>query len=192
MMVLKKNKYIVSGLERSGTSMMMQILEKGGVPVAFDRKRKPNVHNPKGYYELAGGKIINQLMQGIFPFENYIGVFIKITAYGLKFLPQSPHIPYKVIYMVRNLDEIMASMEKMSGAVNWEDERQAFENLNIFVFGILKSRKDIDYLIIDYYDVIQNPKKEIARIDRFIGGGLDQKAAMQTVDPALYRNIKKR
>ena len=191
-MNLKKNKYIVSGLERSGTSMMMQILEKGGVPVAFDQKREPNVHNPKGYYELAGGKIINQLMQGVFPFENYIGVFIKITAYGLKFLPQSPHIKYKIIYMVRNLDEIMDSMEKMSGAVNRENESQAFDNLNTFALDILKSRKDIDYLIINYYDVIQNPEREIVHIDRFIGGGLDQKAAVQAVDPALYRNIKKR
>ena len=85
--------YIVSGLERSGTSMMMQILDKGGVPVAFDYMRKPNRHNPKGYYELAGGKIINQLMEGIFPFDNYRGIFIKITAYGLKYLPQNLQHP---------------------------------------------------------------------------------------------------
>ena len=54
--------YIVSGLERSGTSMMMQILRSGGLPTAFDESRKPDVNNPKGYYELEGGKIINKLM----------------------------------------------------------------------------------------------------------------------------------
>ena len=65
--------YIVSGLERSGTSMMMQILYKGGMPVAFDKSRPPNEHNPKGYYELEGGKVINRLMEGTFPMEKYDG-----------------------------------------------------------------------------------------------------------------------
>ena len=80
--------YIVSGLERSGTSVMMQMLDKGGVPVAFDDSRPPDEHNPRGYFELAGGKIINQLMDGTFDFELHKGQIVKVTAYGLKFLPK--------------------------------------------------------------------------------------------------------
>ena len=87
---------IVSGLPRSGTSMMMRMLEAGGMAVVTDNTRKPDVDNPKGYYELEGGKIINKLIAGAFPLEEYRGIFIKITAYGIKFLPSGN---YKIIYL---------------------------------------------------------------------------------------------
>ena len=64
--------YIVSGLERSGTSMLMQILEASGAPMAFDTvSRPPDENNPKGYFELEGGKIINKLMDKDFSFSDY-------------------------------------------------------------------------------------------------------------------------
>jgi len=184
-------KYIVSGLERSGTSMMMQILEKGGASVAFNRTRIPDYHNPKGYYELAGGKIINQLIEGTFSFDDYVGTFVKITAYGLKYLPNSHNGIYKVVYMQRDLDEILSSMEKMSGAIDREKERSAFDHLNAFVLDILKTRNDLRYLIVNYRDIIKNPRTEIERINLFIGGMLDLEAAIKAVDPVLYRNVKK-
>ena len=61
--------YIISGIERSGTSMLMQMLHVSGIPVSFDLSRPRDRHNPKGYYELEGGKIINKLIDGNFPFE---------------------------------------------------------------------------------------------------------------------------
>ena len=91
--------YIVSGLERSGTSMLMQILKAGEIPVSFDLSRPPDENNPKGYYELEGGKIINRLIDQSFPLGKYVGKFIKITAYGLKFIPLGN---YKIIYSERN------------------------------------------------------------------------------------------
>ncbi|MCD6448446.1 MAG: sulfotransferase domain-containing protein [Thermoplasmata archaeon] len=181
--------YIVSGLERSGTSMMMQILYRGGFPVAFDKSRPPNEHNPKGYYELEGGKIINRLMDGTFPMEKYRGKFIKITAYGLKFLPKGK---YKIIYMVRNIDEIMDSMEKMSGPIDREVEKPLFEKLNRFAMRLLEKRDDIEYIVVKYNDVIKNPKKEIERVNEFLGGRLDVDSAVQAVDPKLYRNVREK
>ncbi len=94
-MLNKNTNYIVSGLERSGTSMLMQILKAGNLPIAFDNSRPADENNPKGYYELEGGKIINKLMNKSFPLDSYKGKFIKITAYGLKFLPPGK---YKIIY----------------------------------------------------------------------------------------------
>ena len=80
-MILDSNvNYIISGLERSGTSMLMQILNAGEIPVSFDLSRPPDENNPKGYYELEGGKIINRLMDQSFPFSKYARKFIKITA----------------------------------------------------------------------------------------------------------------
>ena len=103
-MILDKNiNYIVSGLERSGTSMLMQILLAGGVPLAFDSTREIDQNNPKGYYELEGGKIISKLMDGTFPINEYKGNFIKITSYGIKYLPSGN---YKIIYSERNIEEI--------------------------------------------------------------------------------------
>jgi len=179
--------YIVSGIERSGTSMMMQVLYMGGAKVAFDKSRAPDYHNPKGYYELEGGKIINRLMEGSFPFEKYDDMFVKITAYGLKFLPPGH---YKVIYMMRDLDEVMDSMEKMSGPIDREKEKPVFEKLNSFAVNLMEKRGDIDYITVNYRDVINDPVKEIKRINEFLGGMLNVESAVQAVDPTLYRNIK--
>ncbi len=180
--------YIVSGLERSGTSMMMQILYLGGMKVAFDTKRKPDEHNPKGYFELEGGKIINRLMEGTFPMEKYDGMVIKVTAYGIKYLPPGR---YKVIYMLRDLDEIMASMSKMIGEKLGEEDKRAFEHLNEFALKLLDEREDVEYITVKYHDVIENPRREIERINEFLGGILDVDSAVKAVDPSLYRNRKK-
>ncbi len=180
--------YLVSGLERSGTSMMMQLLARGGVPVAFDRSREADVHNPKGYYELEGGKIINRLIEGTFPFEKYYGTFVKVTAYGLKFLPPGC---YRVIYMLRDLDEIMASMEKMSGDVCRDEEKPAFRHLNRYAKQMLQDRDDIETLMVQYRDVVEQPQEETRRVSRFLDDALDVEAAVAAVDPDLYRNVKK-
>lgn len=180
--------YLVSGLERSGTSMMMQVLNRGGVSVAFDRSREPDVHNPKGYYELEGGKIINRLMDGTFPFEKYRGMFVKVTAFGLKYLPQGR---YKVIYMLRDLDEIMDSMEKMSGEVDRAGEKPAFRHLNRFAKQLLDDRDDIEVLMVHYRDMVDQPRAEAERVSRFLDGALDVEGGVAAVDPDLYRNVKK-
>ncbi len=180
--------YLVSGLERSGTSMMMQMLNRGGVSVAFDRSREPDVHNPKGYYELEGGKIINRLIEGTFPFEKYRGTFIKVTAFGLRYLPEGR---YKVIYMLRDLDEIMDSMEKMSGEVDRAEEKPAFRRLNRCAKQLLRNRDDIDALMVHYRDVVEQPREEAERVSRFLDGILDVKMGVAAVDPDLYRNVKK-
>jgi len=179
--------YIVSGLERSGTSMMMQILYLGGMKVAFDTKRKPDEHNPKGYFELEGGKIINRLMDGSFPIEKYDNMVIKVTAYGLKFLPKGN---YKIIYMLRDLDEIMASMSKMIGEKLGEEDKIAFDKLNRYALKLLEDRDDIEYITVRYDKVIENPRREIERINEFLGGILDVDSAVKAVDPSLYRNRK--
>ena len=180
--------YIVSGIERSGTSMMMQMLLKGGAPVAFDRSRSPDEHNPKGYFELEGGKIIRRLMDGNFPFQEYGGQFVKITAYGLKFLPQGQ---YKVIFMLRDLDEVMDSMEKMSGTVDRKMDKPLFRKLITISLDIMRTRDDIDYIIVNHGDVITDPAREAERIRRFLGNEmLDVVSAAQAVDPTLYRNVK--
>ena len=175
--------YIVSGIERSGTSMMMQILYKGGAPVAFDNSRAPDENNPKGYFELEGGKIIRRLMDVSFPFDKFDGKFIKITAYGLKFLPEGD---YRIIYMKRDLDEVMDSMERMGGPIDREKERPLLKKLNAFSINLMEKRDDIEYRIVNSRDVINNPREEIEKINQFLNGMLDVEIALTAVDPKLY------
>ncbi len=188
-MALDKNvNYIVSGLERSGTSMLMQILDAGGIPSEFDQdSRPPDDDNPRGYFELEGGKIINKLMNKEFAFEPYKGKFVKITAYGLKFLPEGN---YKIIYSQRNIEEILDSMEKMAKIQdeNREDTRIVFTKLNEMIIRQIKERKDIDVLFVNYNEIVANPSENIKKIYDFLGSTeFDLDKMIAAVDKSLYR-----
>jgi len=190
MIILDKDvNYIVSGLERSGTSMLMQILDAGGVPTSFDNdSRKPDDNNPKGYFELEGGKIINRLMKGTFPFDKYRGKFIKITAYGLKYLPEGK---YKVIYSERNIEQTLDSMEKMAQIhdENREETKATFLKLNEMIKEKIKGRKDIEVLLVNYNDILSDPEDNIRKIYDFLGSkDFDLEKMIKSVDQSLYRN----
>jgi hypothetical protein len=179
--------YIVSGLERSGTSMMMQILHAGYIPIASDDLRKSDENNPKGYYELEGGKIINKLMEKTFPIEEYKGRFIKITAFGLSYLPQGS---YKIIYMERNLDEVMDSMEKMAkiNDETREETKKSFKKLNEKIKNDIKYRDDIDVLFVNYNEMLEIPEETIERVCNFLNlYDAAVNAMIGVIDTRLYR-----
>jgi hypothetical protein len=183
----KKINYIVSGLERSGTSMMMQILHAGELPIAFDGSRQPDENNPKGYYELEGGKIINKLMNGSFSFDEHKGKFIKITAYGLKYLPVGK---YKIIYMDRNIEEILDSMEKMAAIKdeNRDETRKSFIKLDKLIKNLITNRDDVDVLLINYNEMISSPEVNIKKIINFLDlSDVNLDKMLQSIDKKLYR-----
>jgi hypothetical protein len=181
--------YIVSGLERSGTSLVMQLLRAGGVPCAFDTaSRPPDDNNPRGYFELEGGKIISRLRDSTFPLADYRGQFIKITAYGMKFLPSGR---YCVIYTERTIDEVLDSMEKMARVQDPDREgtKAAFVKLNEMTKGQLGTRPDVSLLVVNYNAIVRDPGPEIRRISEFLGAsGIDEKAMAAAVDEKLHRN----
>ncbi len=166
----------------------MQILHAGGVPMAFDNStRPPDESNPKGYFELEGGKIINKLMEETFPFEKFKGQFIKITAYGLKFLPSGF---YRVIYSERNIEEILDSMEKMARIEdkNRSDTRDVFVKLNTVIKDLILKREDMDVLLVNYNKILTNPKDSIQKIHDFLDfSDLSIEQMVRCVDQKLYR-----
>lgn len=179
--------YIVSGLERSGTSMMMQILHAGDIPIASDDLRKSDENNPKGYYELEGGKIINKLMEKTFPIKEYEGRFIKITAFGLSFLPQGS---YKIIYMERNLDEVLDSMERMTkiNDETREETKESFKKLNEKIKNDIKYRDDIDVLFVNYNEMLEIPEENVKRVCSFLNlHDAAVNAMVGVIDNRLYR-----
>lgn len=167
----------------------MQILHAGDIPMVFDHHSRPaDENNPKGYFELAGGKIINELTKKSFPFDDYKGQFIKITAYGLQFLPPGN---YKIIYSQRNIEEILDSMEKMA-KIKDEDRdetRHIFSKLNDMIIEKISRRDDIDTLFINFKDIMDEPQTNTKRICDFLGVSDDNLERMiNCVDKKLYRN----
>ncbi len=191
MKLRKDTNYIVSGLERSGTSMLMQILNSAELPCEFDSSRRADKNNPKGYYELEGGKIINKLIDKSFPLKNYKSKFIKITAYGIKFLPPGR---YNIIYTERNIEEILDSMEKMAklSDKNRKDTKIAFLHLNKMIKKKIESREDVNCLFVNYNDILKNPLHNIKKIQDHLNISDEKINDMQAVvDKRLYRNRKK-
>ncbi|HEC89767.1 MAG TPA: nucleotide pyrophosphatase, partial [Thermoplasmatales archaeon] len=113
--------------------------------------------------------------------------FIKITAYGLKFLPTGR---YKVIYSERDIEEILDSMEKMMGGKDKdrEETRRAFLHLNSTVKKMMIEREDVDILFVNYNEIILDPRPYMEEITSFIGcEDADVDAMVQSVDRRLYR-----
>lgn len=177
--------YIVSGLPRSGTSLLMQALQAGGLPVATDGKRKPDDDNPKGYVEIES--IIDKLRDNpefVFNFEDQV---VKVIAYGLQYLPRGN---YKVVYMDRNIEEVLDSMEKMMGSKDEEREgtKAAFIKLNEKTKVNISSREDIDVLFVNYNEILSSPEEQLVKVHRFFEDkNLDLAKMVEAVDNTLYR-----
>lgn len=177
--------YIVSGLPRSGTSLLMQALKAGGMPVATDGLREPDENNPRGYVEVES--IIDKLRDDPDFVFNFKGQALKVIAYGLQYLPSSR---YRVIYMDRNIDEVLDSMEKMMEAKDEQrdETKAAFIKLNEKTKDDISRREDMDVLVISYNDILASPREQLAKVRNFFKDkNLDLEKMVEAVDSRLYR-----
>lgn len=177
---------IVSGLPRSGTSMMMQMLEAGGMEILTDLKRCPDDSNPKGYYEFEKVKNLAKSNEWI---EEAEGKVVKVIAQLLHFLP--PRFEYDVIFMQRDLDEILKSQQIMLGRdpnLYPTGIANAFKKELEKVEAWSKSLPGIRIKYVQYSDVIENPVGVAADINEFLDYRLETIKMTAAVDPALYRN----
>ncbi len=183
---------LVSGLPRSGTSMLMQMLEKGGMPIVTDKLRTPDEDNPKGYHEFERIKEIDKGTDKSW-LKNYRGQVIKTISFLLQDLPLD--LNYQVLFMRRNLDEVLRSQNKMlerKGAADRgapdEKMRKNFESHLQKVCWRLNHTPNFRVLYLDYPAVVENPAREARRINEFLGGKLDVDAMARGVESSLYRN----
>ena len=182
---------IVSGLPRSGTSMMMKMLEAGGLSLLTDHLRTPDEDNPKGYYEF---ERVKQLPKGDTAWlAEAEGKAVKVISALLEHLPPTYH--YKVIFMNRNMQEVLASQRKMlirrgedPNKVSEEELARLFRKHLRKVKNWLRGQPNMEVLEIDYNAMIANPLPYVQRINAFLGGWLNEEAMIQVVDPTLYRN----
>jgi hypothetical protein len=182
---------VVSGLPRSGTSMIMKMLEAGGLPLVMDGLRKADEDNPKGYFELERVKSLATQSDKSWLVEAR-GKAIKVISYLLKDLPPTDN--YKVLFVRRNLQEVLASQNKMlahrgeSTPTNDTRMRELFENEIWKSLSLLKRAPHFEVLELQYKDVLDQPLDNAFRIRDFLGIGLDTNRMATVVDRQLYRN----
>jgi predicted AlkP superfamily phosphohydrolase/phosphomutase/tetratricopeptide (TPR) repeat protein len=183
---------VVSGLPRSGTSLMMQMLEKGGVEILKDDKREADISNPKGYFEY-------EPVMSLYKDNSWLGrgqnKAVKIVAPLLKFL--DPKYRYKILFMNRDLNEIIQSQQKMLGKS--EDVfpvkiYNEFQKLLVNVNSWNKKEPGVEILFVDHKEIFSNPMAIIDEVEKFIGVNLRKEEMSKVIDVSLYRtksNLKK-
>jgi hypothetical protein len=181
---------IVSGLPRTGTSMMMSMLESGGMDVVTDHQRKADVDNPRGYFEL-------EVVKGIERDSGWLrdtqGKVFKMVATLLLHLP--PDYDYQILFMQRDMREMLRSQAKMLHRLGQPesgipDERMAsmFHGQLTKVNDWLHTQPNIRVLFLKYRDVLSHPREQALRINAFLDQSLNIPAMAAAVDPALWRN----
>ena len=188
---------IVSGLPRSGTSMMMKMLEAGGIAPLIDHIRKADADNPKGYYEFEKVKDIKDDTSWL---DEAAGKVVKMVSMLLLDLPRDRR--YRIVFMRREMKEILASQRKMeerkgmevkTGAeVEAEDRLMAaqFRKHLVKVHSFLEKSDNIDLLYVRYNDILANARPVVEQVYEFFGGKLDVEKMREVVDPSLYRQRK--
>ncbi len=182
---------VVSGLPRSGTSMMMKMLEAGGLDVYVDDMRSPDDDNPEGYYEF---ERVKQLDKGDTDWvQDARGQVVKVISALLAYLP--PKCEYKVIFMHRNIQEVLASQQKMldrreeaGGSLSDEEMAELYRKHLAQVDDWLKQQPNFSVLEVDYNQLLADPAPQTDLVNRFLGGTLNSEGMMAVVNPTLYRN----
>ncbi|MCS7040374.1 MAG: sulfotransferase [Anaerolineae bacterium] len=181
---------IVSGLPRSGTSMMMKMLEAGGLPILSDGLRAADPDNPEGYYEF---ERVKQLDKGDTAWlAEAEGKAVKVISALLQHLP--PSYQYRVIFMNRRMAEVLASQRKMlarRGERSDVDDAQLAVILEKHLRQVkqwLSTQPQFRVLEVDYNAMLADPQPYVRQINRFLDGVLDEARMAEVVNPSLYRN----
>ena len=178
---------IVSGLPRSGTSLMMQMLQAAGLPVMTDHRRNPDESNPRGYFEW---EEIKQLPKDPFIIEKAHGHVVKIISMLLPSLPRKHR--FRVVFMQRAIEEVAASQQKLRrqlAGTSASDPAMMVERLREHrdrVLDLLRDTPNVDLLEMDYGDLLQNPESQVERLVEFCRidrGQIGQ--IMGVIDPGL-------
>ena len=171
--------------------MMMKALEAGGLLPVTDALRAADEDNPKGYYEL---ERVKQMDKGDTSWvADAQGKVVKVISALLEHLP--PGYEYKVVFMRRNMDEILASQKKMlerrgepTDRVSDEDLTRLFTKHLQKVETWMRAQSNFSVLYVDYNEMLASPEPFARQVNQFLGGRLDEQKMATVVDPNLYRN----
>lgn len=180
---------VVTGLPRSGTSMMMRMLKEGGIPILTDNKRQPDEHNPYGYFELEKVKYdlswLNEAEEKA----------VKLVTMLLRKLPSDRE--FYVIFMERNISEVVKSQKEMLEKSGKKMKYLEEELKKIYLSHLkeikqwISKKNNLKVLYVSYNEVIENPKKVALRIKEFLGKDMNIEKMIKAVDKRLYRKKEK-
>ena len=180
---------VVSGLPRTGTSMMMRMLEAGGMEAVKDDIRAADVDNPNGYYEFERVKKIKDDSSWL---SGAAGKAFKMVSMLLYELPRK--YEYRVVFIERDMDEMMASQVKMlerlgkPGGGDEDDMKALYTKHLAEVKAWLGKQKNVSVLYVNYNTFMSDPEAQAAAVAGFLGGGLDTAKMAAVIDKGLYRN----
>lgn len=182
---------VVSGLPRSGTSMMMRMLEAGGMPILTDHVRAADEDNPRGYYEFERVKRLREDREWM---PEAVGKAVKIVSFLLDSLPDG--FFYRIIFMQRALPEVLASQRKMlerRGMPVADPEADDQRMTALYMRHLshtakwLRGRPNMRVLAVGHLEAIGDPSAAARRVGAFLGRGLDESKMAAAVDRALHR-----
>jgi hypothetical protein len=180
---------VVSGLPRSGTSLMMQMLHAGGMPVLTDSLREPDANNPHGFLEYEKVKALRKDHSWMGEAE---GKVVKIVSHLLQSVDMK--YDYRIVFMVRDVEEVVRSQASMLKRLGKTDAQAPAETLNRHyakhlaeIKQWLGAQQNFRVLYINHRDAVMNTEQEVQRINEFLGGGLDVAKMIAIIKPALYR-----
>ncbi len=188
---LAESLVVVSGLPRSGTSMLMQMLAAGGMPILADGVRAADQDNPRGYLEFEPVRNLRKDARCLLAGR---GKAVKIVAPLLTALP--PRLPCRVILAERDLDEVLDSQERMLARRHAPpaapQRRRMLKDEYLRTLGRVKAmlarRPLTQLLVIAHAHAMADPFATAAQLNHFLGGGLDVAKMAAAIDPALHRN----
>ena len=185
---------VVSGLPRSGTSMMMKMLAEGGVPVITDELRRPDPDNPNGYFEF---ETVRQMSKGDVDWLTRSGgKAVKVISALLEYLPSD--YSYKTIFMEREVKEILVSQRKMLDHRNQQtrlDDTQMEAQIQAHLSAVkpwLVRQPNIEVLYINYNALLANPEPFCEQLAEFLDVPLNQARMLAVPNRQLYRNRVRR
>jgi hypothetical protein len=183
---------IVSGLPRSGTSMLMRMLDAGGLLVMTDSQREADIDNPKGYFEYERVKDLEKETDKSYVKEGR-GKVLKVISFLIKDLPDDND--YRVIFMRRELSEVLKSQNKMIDRLGTEDTaaadeamKEAYRNDIVRTRLMCRKRPNFELIEVHYKATVEDPAGTARIVNEFLGGRLDEAAMRVAVDASLYRN----
>ena len=184
----KQEVIVVSGLPRSGTSMMMQMLAAGGLEIHTDNKREPDENNPKGYFE---ADVVKSMATENAWVRDCRGKVIKVVAPVVPYLPQDER--YRVVFMQRDIKEIVSSQNRMLGRLDKKGgdiEEERLRELSLQQ-ALLANRLFVSHrnalLPVSYASALEEPEKVARQVAQFFGMEMDISAMVSAIDPSLHR-----
>ena len=185
--------YVVSGLPRSGTSMMMKMLEAGGMPLLVDNIREADDDNLNGYYEFED---VKSLKDGNNKWlAEARGKVVKIITAHIPYLPSI--YKYKIVTMRRALPEILASQKKMLIRRGEDPNKLSDQKATELYLQLLEQvdnwiikQSNIEHIEIDYNQMLADPEPQVKKLLDFLGQPMQARDLINIIDPAMYRQRK--